>query len=221
MTIFNSVFVDILCIFFFLLCCYAILKKLGLRKIFPVFLIFTLSLSSFFLSPQRKGNSPEITPEYREQIIGEQVSVASWYTEYKKDLTQTDLYWQQYHKQLASFTNDEISIQTLSIHLRELNQQIGKYQQKYEKMRPPSPLRPETENALTEIITKTEKFIARQNDVVKRSLEKASAADFTKKPHLEQVQVLEKIMVLDSPPSLDTAAEISHMQELLTIPNEK
>lgn len=221
MTILYTTLIDLVLILLFLLCSYFLLKKLGLKKFFPIFLIFTLAVASFFLSPLRTGNSPEITPEHKAQIVSEQVSIAAWYTDYKKDLTQIDLLWLQYHKSLAAFTNDEISIQTLFIRLSELEKKLDACHGKYDKMLPPASLRPETENVLAEIIEKTKNSINRQNTVIKHSLGQIAANEFKAQPHETQAQALNKIMVLDSPPNLDIATEISYLQDLLIIPGEK
>lgn len=221
MDILSSTLTELLFLLLLLLCSYFCLKKLGLKKFFPIFLIFTLATASFFLSPLRKGNSPEITPEYKAQIVEEQVKVAAWYTDYKKDLTQIDFLWQQYHKSLAAFINDEISIQTLFIRLLELEKKLDAYQAQYQKMPLPDALRPETEATLTKIAVKTEGSIRLQNTVIKNSIKEISSDPFKKSPQQKQAENLTKIMVLGTPPNLDIAGEITGLQALLTIPGEK
>ena len=221
MPLMNSAFFKIIMLLFFLFSSYLIFSKLKLKKFFPIFFIAILSVFLFFFSPLTKGNSPDPTPEMKEQILLEQINVSTWYTGYKKDINQMDLNWQQYHKNMNAFYNDEISIETLSMRLFELEKSTNLYKQKYTDFLPPTDLRTDTEATITQIITKTKNYATQQDTVIKKSLELISSTNQKTNTHQQIVQSLEKIMILNSPTTLDISTEISQIKSSLTIPGDK
>ena len=98
-----------------------------LRRYFPnqrVFLIFCAILAAaaaaIFVSYEPKPQPVEISQEEREAALMQQQIFASWYDEYKRDLDRMDHNWQQYHRILSDFKEDNISIQTAWLRLTQL-----------------------------------------------------------------------------------------------------
>lgn len=200
---------------------YFLCKRLGVRKFFPLFLIIVLSVSTYLIPPAQQKEPPPLTQEQKEAIIREQMTVSDWYTEYKKDIDQIDLNWQQYHKTLKAFSNDEISVQTVYMRFFELQKKTAVYREKYEKMQPPGDLRNENDELLAVVIEKTKSYALQQDLVVQQSLDTVTPKNLKTQEHTEQVRMLEKIMVLETPAPLNIAAEISRVKENLVIPGEK
>ena len=93
------------------------------RKIFFAFffVLCAASASVFFAwpSPHRNGDAV-ISQEMREERQQQQQIFAGWYKDYQKDLEDLDRNWQRYHKILADFKADIISIQTAYLRLSQL-----------------------------------------------------------------------------------------------------
>ena len=93
------------------------------RKIFFAFFFVLCAASAivFFAwpSPHRNGDAV-ISQEMREERQQQQQIFAGWYKDYQKDIEDLDRNWQRYHKILADFKADIISIQTAYLRLSQL-----------------------------------------------------------------------------------------------------
>lgn len=93
------------------------------RKVFFAFFLVLCAASAiiFFLWPTpRHSSDAVVSQEVREERQQQQQVFAVWYTDYQKDLEDLDRNWQRYHKILADFKADIISIQTAYLRLAQL-----------------------------------------------------------------------------------------------------
>lgn len=200
---------------------YWLFTKLGVRKFYPIPLILCLGLSTYLFSPPKEDSPNTLTPEQQNSIRQEQMHIAAWYTDYKKDIEQMDMIWQQYHKTINSFRNDEISIQTVYLRLFELEKKTNFYKAKYKSPQLPTNLSKENENLLNTIIAKTHHYAEQQDIVLLNSVNRIAPKNLQTQIHFEQLQILDKVMVLESPTNLDISQEIMKIKDNLVIPGEK
>lgn len=198
---------------------YWALSYLGRKQYFPVF-ILCIAAAVIYASPSPESDQ-QIIEDRREKmlILKQQTIFGNWYTEFKKDLDRADLNWQQYHKTIKSYKNDEISIQTVHVRLTKLQTATKELKEKYARARPPEHLAETNHNLVQSIIDKMSVFTSQQNEAVLKSLE-ASDPNAAQAGRPAALKALEKIMIISAPTNLDIAREVLALKENLTTPNE-
>ena len=165
------------------------------RKIWALFSLTLLfaGAAAFWSFPPPPA--PKMTEEERIEIHQQQEIFTAWYDEHKKNITQLDYNWQQYHNILESFKEGAIDIQTAYVRLTQLAEDAKHTRDAVDAHIPPLALS-RTKNA-------------------------ADPAQLLTRDVAEQSRILEDTMIRESPPGLFLAEEISALRENLTIPPEK
>lgn len=190
------------------------------KKFFPLLLLaLLLTLPVIFRAPPA-DEPTAMTIETKNQIFKEQAIFDPWYTEYKKDLDRMDGNWQQFHKILKSFKNDEISIETVHSRLAALQLKTKEFKDKFSQQKPPEKLNEVNYAILIAMIEKTKLFATQQDTVLINAINATAPTHLKTMQHPEQVKLLEKIMILDSPGNLDVAQEIMNLKANLTVKDE-
>ena len=200
-----------------------------LRRYFPnrrVFYLFCLTIiaAGAFTGIAIDAQKPEtqvMSDTEKYALLQQQQIFTSWYTDYKKDIEQLDHNWQQYHRILADFKADNISIQTPWVRLQQLDAEAAQLDAVITKMAPPPTLEGDNYDLVIEIIKKTQTYSAAQHQAILRTRAAADPSRQISELQEEQSRRLEEIMILESPAGLFTASEISALRENLTIPEEQ
>lgn len=195
--------------------------RLNRRKLYPLFLICLLAASAYVVYSAKNEKPAEMTVEEKAQILREYPVFSDWYTSYKKDLDKMDANWQQYHKLIKAFSNDEIGIETLHTRLVELKLKTGEFKNKYAELKPPEPLTSANCALVAAIIEKTRTYTAAQDRAVTQSADATAPENLTAARHHEQTKLLEKIMVMNAPDNLNIAQEVLEIRDNLTIQNAR
>lgn len=221
MVIFSTVAFKIILLFLLSVCGYLWLSRIGRKSLFPFFFLFLLIISAYVFLEAEKEPPIVTSPGEKRQLLLDQTLFIDWYTAYKKDIDRIDANWQQYHKTLKMFNNDEISIETVQSRLAELQQKTKEMKDKYEQMKPPEKLSQTNADLTCAIIDKTGNFTVQQDSVLIQTLRAIHDRDFKRIPHGEQVTRLEKIMILENPINLDIATEVLQIRDNLTLQHEE
>lgn len=206
-----------------LILCISCTIFLAIRKKHILPIIFCLILISipfiFKPTPPEKPEPP--TPEEHQVLIQEQMDFAQWYTAYKKDIDKLNNNWQQYHKIFKAFQTDTISVQTTYARLADLYTKSKLLNEKLTQLTPPASLSDDNHNHVLEIINKTKTFSTKQTKIIEKSVYALDSQNIiNNKQHDDQVNALQKILILSDPVSLDISQDLLVIQENLTITPE-
>lgn len=206
-----------LAIGFLLLCILCILfLSIRRRQIIPIIICLILIAIPFVLTPPQQSPKPEKTPEQQQQFIQEQMDFADWYTKYNKTIDAMNNNWQQYHKILAAFTNDEISVQTAKVRLTDLYTNSKQLSDQLIQLTPAHNLSDENHNHVVNIINKTRVFATKQTTIIEKSVYAIDSQNLKiNATHDAQVNALQKILAIENPINLDVIEEIAIIKENL------
>ena len=199
-----------------------------LRRYFPkrrAFYLFCLTVAAagiftgMIVSSQNTG-TPAMDDSEKYALLQQQQIFSSWYTDYKKDIDQLDHNWQQYHRILADFKADNISIQTTWLRLQQLEKTSAQVSGAITRLTPPPSLEGENYDLVLAIIQKTQAYAAAQQQTISRTRAAADPSQQISEVQEEQSRRLEETMILESPVGLFTAGEVASLRDNLTIPDE-
>ena len=145
---------------------------------------------------------------------------ASWYDEYKRDLDRMDHNWQQYHRILSDFKEDNISIQTAWLRLTQLEDEASRVRDDLQQLNPPKELNDNNYDLVIEIMKKTRAYSLEQCRAISLTRAAADPAGLLPKKQEEQSDRLQEVMLRESPVGLFTANEISALRDNLSLPEE-
>lgn len=193
------------------------------RRVFYLFFLTIIAAGAFtgIAIDAQKPETQVMSDTEKYALLQQQQIFTSWYTDYKKDIEQLDHNWQQYHRILADFKADNISIQTTWVRLQQLEAEATQLDAVITKMAPPPTLEGDNYDLVIEIIKKTQTYSAAQHQAILRTRAAADPSRQISELQEEQSRRLEEIMILESPAGLFTASEISALRENLTIPEEQ
>ena len=191
------------------------------RKIWALFSLTLLfaGAAAFWSFPPPPA--PKMTEEERIEIHQQQEIFTAWYDEHKKNITQLDYNWQQYHNILESFKEGAIDVQTAYVRLRALTEDAKRTQGAVEANTPPLALSGINYDLCASVQQKTLAYAEAQQQAISRTKNAAAPAQLLTRDPVEQSRILEDTMIRESPPGLFLAEEISALRENLTIPLEK
>lgn len=210
-------------LFGLLILCIACIIFLAIRKkhIFPIIICLILVSIPFIFKPTPPEKPEPLTPEEHQLLIQEQMDFAQWYTAYKKDIDKLDNNWQQYHKIIKAFQNDTISVQTTHARLADLYTKSNLLNEKLTQLAPPANLTDDNHNHVLEIISKTKTFSRKQTKIIETSVYALDGQNLlNNKQHDDQVNALQKILILSDPINLDISQDLLTIQANLTIAPE-
>lgn len=206
-----------------LILCISCTIFLAIRKkhILPIIICLILLSIPFLFKPTLPEKPEPPTLEEQQILIQEQMDFAQWYTAYKKDIDKLNNNWIQYHKIVKAFQTDTISVQTAYARLADLYTKSRSLNEKLSQLTPPTNLSDDNHNHVLEIINKTKTFSTKQTKIIEKSVYALDAQNILiNKQHDDQVNALQKILILADPVNLDISEDLLMIQANLTIPPE-
>ena len=193
------------------------------RKIFFAFFFVLCAASAivFFAwpSPHRNGDAV-ISQEMREERQQQQQIFAGWYKDYQKDLEDLDRNWQRYHKILADFQADIISIQTAYLRLSQLEKDSQALDTRIASRTPPLALNDTCYDQSIELVRKAHAYAEAQHRAIALTRAAADPANLRTDDQEEQSRMLQAVMIRESPPALFITDEIAAIRNYLALPEE-
>lgn len=191
------------------------------RKVFFAFCLVLCAASAivFFLWPTPHRNSDAvISQEVREERQQQQQVFAVWYQDYQKDLEDLDRNWQRYHKILADFKADIISIQTAYLRLAQLEKDSQALEMRIAGRTPPLALNDVCYDQSIELVHKAHAYADAQHRAIALTRAAADPANLQTDDQEEQSRMLQAVMIRESPPALFIADEIAAIRDYLAVP---
>ena len=191
------------------------------RKVFFAFFLVLCAASAivFFLWPTpRHSSDAVVSQEVREERQQQQQVFAVWYTDYQKDLEDLDRNWQRYHKILADFKADIISIQTAYLRLAQLEKDSQALDTRIAGRTPPLALNDVCYDQSIELVRKAHAYADAQHRAIALTRAAADPANLQTDDQEEQSRMLQAVMIRESPPALFIAAEIAAIRDYLAVP---
>ena len=191
-----------------------------------IFLCFCLTLLlagviAYHFRPAPAAAPPPMSEQERYELQQQQQIFAAWYADYQRDLDELDRNWQWYHHIIENFKEDNISIQTAFVRLKQLDQDSQKLRDRIALHAPPVALNDGCYDLLTEVVNKTNTYAEAQYRTIALTRAAADPANLKTDDQAEQSKILQTIMIRESPVGLYTAKEISSIRQALVIPEEK
>lgn len=202
-------------------------RYLPSKRIFFFFCLTLVAAGSivYFFWPVQKTEPSVMTEEELNYQAEQQQIFATWYAGYQKDLSELDRNWQWYHNILENFKEDNISIQTTYVRLKQLEQDSQLLRDRINHNTPPLALNDGCYDLLIEVMKKTNAYAEAQYRTVALTKAAADPANLRTNDQAEQSRMLQAIMIREQPVGLYTAKEISAIRDYLDIqpdlPNEK
>lgn len=190
------------------------------RKIFCAFCLVLCAASTivFFLWPTpHRSSDAVVSQEVREE---QQQVFAVWYTDYQKDLEDLDRNWQRYHKILADFKADIISIQTAYLRLAQLEKDSQALDTRIAERTPPLALNDFCYDQSIELVRKAHAYADAQHRAIALTRAAADPANLSTDDQEEQSHMLQAVMIRESPSALFIADEIAAIRDYLAVPEE-
>ena len=205
-------------VFLALLLLYRWLPNRKIWALFSLTLLFAGAAAFWSFPPPA---APKMTAEERAEIQQQQEIFTLWYDEHKKNITQLDYNWQQYHNIIESFKEGAIDIQTAYVRLTQLTEDARRTQGAVDAHIPPLALSGINYDLCAAVRQKTLAYAEAQQQAISRTRNAADPAQLLSADPVEQSRILEDTMIRESPPGLFLAEEISALRDNLTIPPEK
>ena len=191
------------------------------RKIFFLFCLVLLGAGIFIAVSHKPAPKPSVSEEQQYVQQQQQHIFINWYTDYKKNIDTINHQWQQYHKIMQAFKNDDISIQTVYTRLKRLQEDAADLRNKLSQLEPPAELDDSNYALTAKIIKKTRDYVDREYEVIVKTKDAADTARLKTNDQPEQVRQLNRVMILHSPVNLSIADEISQIKDNLTLPDDR
>lgn len=194
------------------------------KKIFAYF-CFTLAAAGlivYFTWPHNEPkNETVITAEERYERQQQQQIFSDWYKNYQHDIAELDRNWQWYHQTLENFKEDNISIQTAYVRLKQLDEDSKKLKERIASNAPPIALNSNCYDLLIEVMKKTNAYADAEYKTITLTRAAADPANMPTNDQAEQSKILQTVMLRESPVGLYTAKEIIAIREYLSLPPEE
>ncbi|MDD6135217.1 MAG: hypothetical protein PUB49_11125 [Selenomonadaceae bacterium] len=194
-------------------------RYLPSKRIFFFFCLtlFAAGSIAFFLWPVKTPEPSVMTEEELNYQTEQQQIFATWYAGYQKDLNELDRNWQWYHNILENFKEDNISIQTTYVRLKQLEQDSQLLRNRINHKVPPLALNDGCYDLLIEVMKKTNAYADAQYRTIALTKAAADPANLRTTDQAEQSRMLQSIMIREQPVGLYTAKEIAAIRDFLDI----
>ena len=191
------------------------------RRAFACFCL-TLALAGLitYTCWPRTQPAAELSEEQRCDIQQQQQIFAVWYGTYQKNLKQLDHNWRWYHQILEEFKEDNISIQTTCVRLKQLEEEEKALTVTIANDAPPLALHDACYDLATAVFEKTKTYAAAQQNAITLTRAASEPRFLLSDDQEEQSRALQTVMEKESPVGLFTAGEITQIQRLLSLPEE-
>lgn len=197
-------------------------RALPNKRVFAFFCV-TLALAgaiSYTLWSHR-AQAPAESSEDTYDIAQQQQIFASWYGTYQKQLKQLDRNWRWYHQILEDFKEDNISIQTTYVRLKQLEEEEKALAAAIAENKPPLELHDACYDLTASIHQKTKAYAEAEQNAITLTRAASEPRFLPSDDQEEQSRALQTVMEKESPVGLFTASEITQIQDLLTLPEER
>ena len=191
------------------------------RRVFACFCL-TLALAGLitYTCWPRTQPTAELSEEERYDIQQQQQIFAAWYGKYQKDLKQLDHNWRWYHQILEDFKEDNISIQTAYVRLKQLEEDEKALTARIGASAPPLELHDNFYDLTASIVQKTKSYAEAQQKAITLTRAASDPQRMPTDDQEEQNRLLQTVMEKESPVGLFTAEEIAEIRNGLAIPDE-
>lgn len=198
-------------------------KKTRSRKAFYGFTLTILLAGTiaYFAWPSSQLPQESISEEQRYALMQEQHIFATWYEGYQKDLNELDRNWQWYHHILESFKEENISLQTLHARLKQLELDSSQLKDRMAARKPPLELSDYAYDQTAQLLKKTNDYIDAQYRAIALTRAASDPALMPTSDQQEQSQLLQTVMIKESPVKLFIADEVQAIRQQLELPKEK
>lgn len=196
-------------------------RALPNKRVFAFFCV-TLALAgaiSYTLWSHR-AQAPAESSEDAYDIAQQQQIFASWYGTYQKQLKQLDRNWRWYHQILEDFKEDNISIQTTYVRLKQLEEDEKALTARIAESAPPLELHDATYDQTAAMLQKTKAYAEAQQKAITLTRAASDPQRLTTDDQAEQSQQLQTVMEKESPVALFTAEEIAQIQANLAVSDD-
>ena len=194
------------------------------KKIFAYF-CFTLAAAGlivYFTWPHNEPKTENVmTTEERYERQQQQQIFSDWYKNYQRDIAELDRNWQWYHQILENFKEDNISIQTAYVRLKQLDEDSKQLKERIASNAPPIALNSGCYDLLIEVMKKTNAYADAEYKTIALTRAAADPANMPASEQAEQSKILQSVMIRESPVGLYTAKEIITIREYLSLPPEE
>ncbi len=197
----------------------ALYKFLPNRRIFMHFcgaLVIVFCISAFV---QGQIFQQEVISRAQIEDIREQQKIfGDWYAAYQKDIDHLDRNWQLYHSIVEKLKAAEIYELSTYEQLADLESDALAEQKHIHALSVPYGLDENCRAFMLEIIQKTNAYVDAQTKTISAARAAANPDNFINLNVLNRK--IKDITIRESPEGLFTAAEISAIREILTVPGE-
>ena len=161
-----------------------------------------------------------MTDEQKYDIYQQQQIFAEWYAGYQKNVKDLDHNWRWYHQILEDFKEDNISIQTTYVRLKQLEEDEKALTARIAESAPPLELHDATYDQTAAMLQKTKAYAEAQQKAITLTRAASDPQRLTTDDQEEQSRQLQTVMEKESPVGLFTAEEIAQIQANLAISEE-
>ncbi len=191
------------------------------KKVYACFCVTlaVLGIASYLFFPHAPKQEV-MTDEQKYDIFQQQQIFATWYTDYQKNVKDLDHNWRWYHQILEDFKEDNISIQTAYVRLKQLEEDEKALTAKIATSAPPLELHDANYDLATAMLQKTKAYAEAQQKAITLTRAASDPQRLTTDDQEEQSRMLQTVMEKESPVALFTAEEIAQLQANLAISEE-
>ena len=168
----------------------------------------------------RTSQNEAMTEEQKYDILQQQQIFATWYAGYQKDVKDLDHNWRWYHQILEDFKEDNISIQTAYVRLKQLEEDEKALTARIGASAPPLELHDNFYALPASIVQKTKSYAEAQQKAITLTRAASDPQRMPTDDQEEQNRLLQTVMEKESPVGLFTAEEIAEIRNGLAIPDE-
>ena len=166
----------------------------------------------------RAPQAEAMTEEQIYDLQQQQQIFATWYAGYQKDVKDLDHNWRWYHQILEDFKEDNISIQTAYVRLKQLEEDEKALTSRIADSAPPLELHDNFYDLTASIVQKTKAYAEAQQKAITLTRAASDPQRMPTDDQEEQNRLLQTVMEKESPVGLFTAEEIAEIRNGLAIP---
>lgn len=202
--------------------CYLLYHVLRNKKVFVCLVVAILAVGGlvYVLLPAylHAQQNHTLTRAEQQELLSQQQTFADWYANYQKDIEELNHNWSWYHQILRDYQEDNISIQTAYVRLKQLDLDSQKLRDKIAKEAPPLSLNDQCYDLVTQVLQKTNTYANDQYRTIALTKAAADPANLKTDDHDELSEMLETVMMRESPAGLYTSQEITAINDALSMP---
>ena len=189
------------------------------KRIYACFCVTLAALGVLcYIFFPRTSQTEAMTEEQKYDILQQQQIFATWYAGYQKDVKDLDHNWRWYHQILEDFKEDNISIQTAYVRLKQLEEDEKALTSRIADSAPPLELHDNFYDLTASIVQKTKAYAEAQQKAITLTRAASDPQRMPTDDQEEQNRLLQTVMEKESPVGLFTAEEIAEIQSGLAIP---